>query len=262
MTDRETRWQKATDTPLLIAAVVYVVVFALPIILYPNTPPALARACMIIEIACWLMFIIDYLVRLLMAPKKLQFVRKNWFDLLVVALPALRPLRLLRLVTVLSMFNRRAASAARTQVGLYMAGGALILTFVGGLAVLDAERHSPDANILTFGDSIWWAITTMTTVGYGDKYPVTGLGRAVAVGLMISGIAVLGTVTASLSSWIIEKVGDEESGQDLAHELGRLRSEVSRLTSQLEASHHKGEVGDAPPPSSQEGGEPEPPAVR
>jgi voltage-gated potassium channel len=57
------------------------------------------------------------------------------------------------------------------------------------MVVLDAERSSPDANISDFGDAIWWAATTMTTVGYGDHYPVTAAGRLVAFGLTIGGMA-------------------------------------------------------------------------
>ena len=76
---------------------------------------------------------------------------------------------------------------------------------MAALGVLDAERAGPDANIVTFGDAIWWAFVTITTVGYGDYYPVTTLGRMVAVLLMAGGVAVLGVVTATLSSWIIDK---------------------------------------------------------
>jgi voltage-gated potassium channel len=76
---------------------------------------------------------------------------------------------------------------------------------------LDAERSSRDANISDFGDAIWWAVSTMTTVGYGDHYPVTPVGRLVAFGLMIGGIALLGTVTATLASWLVETVAAEKS---------------------------------------------------
>ena len=84
----------------------------------------------------------------------------------------------------------------RGRVATYVAGSAALLVFVGALAVLDAEQSVPDAKILTFGDALWWAVTTITTVGYGDLYPVTAVGRAVAVALMLNGIAVLGAVSS------------------------------------------------------------------
>ncbi len=78
------------------------------------------------------------------------------------------------------------------------------------LAVLDAEQNAPGSNITNIGDALWWAFATITTVGYGDFYPVTVLGRLIAAGLMIAGITMLGTVTAALASWFVEALA---SGQ-------------------------------------------------
>jgi voltage-gated potassium channel len=98
------------------------------------------------------------------------------------------------------------------------------------LAVLDAERSSPNANISDFGDAIWWAVTTMTTVGYGDQYPVSGAGRLVAFGRMIGGIALLGTVTATLASWLVETVAAEkEQAEDLQIMVRRLEDKIDQL---------------------------------
>jgi voltage-gated potassium channel Kch len=84
-----------------------------------------------------------------------------------------------------------------------------------------------------FGDAIWWAVTTMTTVGYGDHYPVTAGGRLVAFGLMIGGIALLGTVTATLASWLVETVAAEkEQAEDRQITVRRLEDKIDRLTAQ------------------------------
>ncbi len=125
--------------------------------------------------------------------------------LAVIALPLLRPLRLLRLVAVIGVLNRRAGSSLRGRVVVYVVGATTLLTAVAALAMLDAERNAPGANITTVGDALWWGATTITTVGYGDRYPTTAEGRVVAFGLMLAGIALLGVVTATLASWIIDE---------------------------------------------------------
>jgi voltage-gated potassium channel len=87
---------------------------------------------------------------------------------------------------------------------------------LGALAVLDAERNAPDANITTAGDALWWASTTVTTVGYGDRFPLTTEGRFIAVGLMLVGISLVGSLTAVIAAWMIknvEKPGQEDEAQ-------------------------------------------------
>ena len=148
--------------------------------------------------------------------------------MLIIALPLLRPLRLLRLGGPLKALNRHAAAGLRGQVALYVAGGSALLAFCGALAVLDAERENPDANITNFGQAIWWAATTMTTVGYGDHYPTTAEGRLGATVLMVGGIALLGTVTATLASWLVEQIKQPETSK-LQAEVELLRLKIDQL---------------------------------
>lgn len=166
-----------------------------------------------------------------------RFIRSNLLDLVVVALPILRPLRLLRLVTLLSVLNRKAGSSLRGRVLTYVAGAAGLVIFVAALAVLDAERRNPDANILSFPDALWWAATTVTTVGYGDRYPMTGEGRLIAVGLMIAGIAIIGVITAAFASWLLERVREveEESSAATRQDVERLSGEIANLRRTLAA---------------------------
>jgi voltage-gated potassium channel len=108
---------------------------------------------------------------------------------------------------------------------------------------LDAERYEPGSKITTFGDAVWWSITTITTVGYGDLSPVTGTGRVIAVVLMIGGISLVGVVTATLASWIVQRVAEEDTAMqaataaqidalrtDLEHQVATLGTELQRLT--------------------------------
>jgi voltage-gated potassium channel len=92
---------------------------------------------------------------------------RHLFDLAIVALPLLRPLRLLRLVMLLKVVNREAGTSLHGRVVAYVVGGASLLAFVGALAVLDAERQAANANITDFPTAVWWALTTMTTVRPG-----------------------------------------------------------------------------------------------
>jgi voltage-gated potassium channel len=129
-------------------------------------------------------------------------------------------------------------------VAVYIAGGASLLAVCAALAVLDAERSNPDANIVDFGDAIWWAVTTMTTVGYGDRFPVTPVGRLVAFGLMIGGIALLGTVTATLASWLVETVAAEkEQAEDIQVMVRRLEMKIDQLAAR-EFSDQANDVAD------------------
>jgi voltage-gated potassium channel len=189
------RWERATNWPLMVAAVIFLAAYALPVH-DPDLPTWLLDLCRWLSWITWGIFVVDLVVRLALADERLRYLVRHWYDLLVIVLPLLRPSHLLRLIPLLSVLNRRAQTGLRGRVAIYVAGGASLLAFVAALAVLDVERSSPDANISDFGDAIWWAVTTMTTVGYGDHYPVTSVGRVVAFGLMLGGIALLGTVTA------------------------------------------------------------------
>ena len=193
------QWERWTNWPLTAAAVVFLAAYAVPII-WPQLPPSVVGACLVASWATWVLFAVDLLIRVVLASDRRRYLLRNWLDLLVVALPLLRPLRLLRLVPLLRVLNRRATTGLRGRLAIYVAGGAALLAFCGALTVLDAERANPEANITTFGDAMWWAAATMTTVGYGDRYPTTGVGRLAAVALMVAGIAVLGVVTADRKS--------------------------------------------------------------
>jgi voltage-gated potassium channel len=226
------RWERATNWPLMLAAVIFLAAYAVPV-LEPDLPNWLLDLCRWLSWITWGVFVVDLGVRLALADERMRYLVRHWYDLLVVVLPLLRPLRLLRLIPLLSVLNRRAQTGLQGRVAIYVAGGASLLAFVAALAVLDVERSSPDANIRDFGDAIWWAVTTMATVGYGDHYPVTSVGRVVAFGLMLGGIALLGTVTATLASWLVASVqAEKEQAEDLQATVRRLETKVELLATE------------------------------
>lgn len=139
-------------------------------------------------------------------------------------------------MVALNVLGRRGRTFARGRVVVYVAMAVAIVGFVASLAVLDAERANPAANIRTFGDALWWAATTVTTVGYGDRFPTTTEGRIVAVGLMVTGIALVGVVTAALASWFVEKVAEVQAAEQRTEaEVSDLAAEVRALRRELEA---------------------------
>ena len=101
----------------------------------------------------WLLLGLDYLVRLGLARRKLRFVRRHLLDLLILVLPMFRPLRALRVVTVIGVLNRQLRDDFRGRVPIYVGATVALVGFVAALAVLEAERAAPDASITTFGEA-------------------------------------------------------------------------------------------------------------
>lgn len=205
-------WERRTEVPLLLLAVAFLVAYAWPI-LDPRLDSDLETTLSVLAWTVWGVFAVDLLVRLILAEGRLQYARRHWYDVALVAIPMLRPLRLLRLLAFARILGRSATKNLAGRVTAYVIGTAVAAVGLGALAVLDAERSHPDANILTFGDAVWWAATTVTTVGYGDRFPVTTEGRLVAVVLMLVGIALVGSVTAAVAAWFVAQVQQESQSK-------------------------------------------------
>jgi voltage-gated potassium channel len=232
------KWRQLSEWPLVVASLAFLTSYSFQVI--ANLPASSLEWTEVIIWVTWGTFFIDYAMHLYLARPRGRWFLQNLHELLILTLPVLRPLRLLRLVTLLRVMHRVGGNALRGRIVTYVLSAAGLLTYVGALAVLDAEENEPGANITTFGEALWWALTTITTVGYGDHYPTTTLGRLVAAGLMVGGIAVLGVVTASVASWLIESVAAEtadeveHADQPLQEEVARLSEQVERLTAVLE----------------------------
>jgi len=221
-------WNRRVDWPLTALAVVFLGAYAWEVLDTSLGPDARLA----IEVAIngiWLLFAVDYVVRLSLARRKWRFVGRHLLDLVVLLLPMFRQLRVLRLVTVLTVLNRQVRADFRGRVAIYVAATVGLVGFVAALAVLDAERDEPEASITTFGDALWWTITTISTVGYGDRYPVTFEGRLIAATLMVAGIALLGVVTASIAGWFVDTL------QRAREEVEEVSEEVSESSEQLDA---------------------------
>lgn len=238
-------WQRRTETPLLVLAVVFLAVLLAPYV-FPLSDTA-SRIIFLLNVAIWIVFAVDYLARLYLALDRWAFVRGNVVDLLIVLLPMLRPFRALRLLRVLrlsavaGMAQKRAAESLHARVTAYVVTAVLAAVVAAGAGVREAERGSPDANIRSLADGLWWAATTVTTVGYGDRYPTTSLGRLVAVALMLVGIALLGVVTASIAAWFVDRLqaveaSVEEVEQRTEATMDEVMLELRALRKAVEAS--------------------------
>lgn len=236
---RVATWEDRLEWPLAGLAVLFLATYAWPI-LQPGLPVAARRACNAVDLAVWVVFGVDYVIRLVIARHRVKYWVHHLADFAMVVLPALRPLRLLRLLMLLKMLNRRAASSLHGRVGAYVTGAGAILLFCSSLAVLSAERGAPGSTIKNFGDAVWWSFVTVSTVGYGDEVPVTTAGRLVGVGLMIGGVALLGVVTATFASWLVDRVREAGEDEQLATraDIAALRQEVAELHSLLVAGGH------------------------
>lgn len=255
------RWQKVSARTLTVLAGVFLTAFAIPILLWPHVDPVIDQVCALILTAAWALFALDFATGLWAAKRRGEPLGGHMFGIVFVLFPVLQPFRWIRLATVLTAINRRGSSNLRARVIGYALAGAAMIAFIGGLIVVDNERADPTANIITVGDAMWWAVVTIATVGYGDRYPVTPVGRLVAVVLMTFGIALLGAATATMSSILIDRVQAAGAQDDqMREELMLLRSDVNDLHGRLgdsdgsaDQAEPVGPSGDPAAPSGDEG---------
>lgn len=210
--DRYDRFAQAVDTPMLVLTILW-----LPVLIVPLATPvhgAVATSFATIDYTVWALFALEYIIKLWLAPQRGRFFKTHLLDLLIVAVPFFRPLRMGRLVRLLRLTRvgvvvaeslRRGRSILTHNGFHFVVLSAGVIVFVCAGLVTFAERNAHGANIHDFGQGLWWAIVTVTTVGYGDRYPVTPFGQGVAVLLMLTGIGLIGTLTATVASYFVQE---------------------------------------------------------
>jgi voltage-gated potassium channel len=204
-------------------------------------------------------FLMDFVVHLSLAPSKKAFLQMGWIDLLS-SIPEIgwlrwgRVFRVFRIVRALRSFPAvyEHFSAERAKGTFIMVGlMSLIAVLIATIAVFELERGAPGANIHLGGDALWWAFATITTIGYGDHYPVTVAGRVVAVVLVVFGLSFFGTFTAYVASFFLEKthLKEESDIHRLVHEVRRLREKIEQIETRsgAGANSSNGSVAPATP---------------
>lgn len=228
------RYEQRTEWPLAAVAIPFLALYSVQMLAAPEGRGATVLTAALV--ALYVLFVADYLARLYLADPRGRWFLRHLFDLAIVALPFLRPLRLLSLVVVVNMLQRALGHTIRGKVVAYTVCGAVLIVYVASLAIIDIEADNSDANITRFGDALWWSITTVTT-GYNDLSPLTAEGRIVAVALMIGGISLIGIVTATLASWIVQRVAEEDTANQAATtaQINELRQEMRMLAESVNA---------------------------
>jgi voltage-gated potassium channel len=226
------RFERHTAWPMLILSIAIIPLLVIPLIFELST--AVETTFFALDWFIWAAFAVEYGVRLFLSERKLRFLRANVVDLVIVVVPFLRPLRVvrsaralraLRAVRVAAFLFRgtRAAHAVLTGHKLhYVLLVMLVLVVASALLVESVESASPASNIKSVPDALWWAATTVTTVGYGDRFPVTAVGRGVAVVLMAAGVGVFGLLAASMASFFIQHKSEDSEEPTLAEVVERL----------------------------------------
>ena len=235
-------WEERSSTPMFVASVLYLLAFAAPIMSTRIQEPY-DGYLNIIQMILWGLFAADYCIRLYLAPRRLYFITHNLMNLAIVLLPAWRIVSFLAMIHLTT--NRQYKRLSELAVKLF--GYTAIFIIMFALAIYSVESAEPGAMIRDLPTAYWWTFTTLATVGYGDVYPVTGIGRVIAVVVMLYGVGMVAVATGALASWIIEKFGGREEQEypatkadvdDLRQEISELRALLAREYAHREAHNY------------------------
>ena len=228
---RYERFVERAEIPMLVLAVLVI-----PVLLMPLTEDLSVEseaALKILGIAIWTAFAVEYGLLVYLSPHRRQTILTHKLDLALVVLPFLRPLRLAQLARLAHAGTALARAGVAVRRLMSRPGFASIigtvaaLIFAGGGLVAIAEHGQPGSTIEDLGDGLWWAFVTCTTVGYGDTFPVTSTGRAIATVLMLAGISGLSAITANIAAFFVSA--------DAENEVDEITERLERIETQLNA---------------------------
>lgn len=195
------------DIFLMILGFLYLAAFSVEVIF--ELSPTTLKVLEAISLFIFLIFAADLVLRVVISWSDfkslngfINFLKHNWLGILALMAPMLRSLAVLRVLVVLRGIAPFMQSRV-SKLSFYVGTALPLIIFTASVSVLEAEGANPDANIRSLSDAIWWSLVTVTTVGFGDRYPVTTEGRAVASLLIFVGIALFSTLTAVIASWVL-----------------------------------------------------------
>jgi voltage-gated potassium channel len=238
-TDEELRQRlNPWDWLVLVVAVVSLLLVVLETFL--HIPPGVLSVLRTVDTLSCLVFLADVFVRWRREKFAASYWRWAWIDVLASipfepafrSLQAIRIYRFIRLVRVLKKLSTLTSGTSLNEKLLALPGVTLVMVLFSTMLMVEVERSAANATIKSGGDALWWALTTVTTVGYGDTYPVTTEGRIIASVMMLIGIALFGSMSAIVTSKLIlpKETRDHE---ELRHEIRSLHAEIRELRRHL-----------------------------
>lgn len=221
------RAKNRLEVPMILLALALGVLLVVPLAM--SVSDELETRLDLVGWAIWVVFVIEYLYLLWIAPSRLQMMRDHPLELLLIALPMFRPLRVLRLLPLVlgagATFKTVSRVVGRKGLQWFLVIAVAIIG-LGAVLVFAIERNEAGSQVADLGDALWWAIVTCTTVGYGDIAPITPGGRVVAVALMLLGISIVSVITANIASVMVE--------EDTESDIDRLETKIDKLSRQIE----------------------------
>ena len=216
--------ERITEIPLMILSLVMI-----PLLLGPvlwDMAENEERFFFLADILIWTLFAVDMLVKIILSTNRINYLKVNWFELIVVGLPWFRPFRIVRLIAFAAKSYKGTTRAGKPDfllvyaVGLIVVGATIVTTFEQGYG----------SSLESFSQSLWWSLVTTTTIGYayGDTLPMSIAGRGMAVILMLGGLGIFGAITANLAA-VFSNAGDPNTKAlaEIQQELRELQSEIS-----------------------------------
>lgn len=245
--ERRQQWldiiDRKTDLPMALLSILIVPLIVVPLTV--NLSAAAAAAFVALDVVIWLVFGVELAVKTYLSPHRRRYLLTHWYDVIIVVVPFLRPLRALRALRLIALLVRAQRHANRLlgRHALHYSILVAAVFVIGAAGIVALLESGSGGDITDFGESLWWAAATVTTVGYGDTLPITTEGRVLGVVLMFIGIGLFSLVTANIAAFFIapdtttdgEPAANPGQAAVLEH-LQRLEDQIVQLRTALAES--------------------------